>query len=48
MEAGPLDVFISYAPKDAGLYKELEEHLSMLARAGVIRAFSAEQIGAGA
>lgn len=44
---GPIEVFISYAPQDAELRRELEEHLKLLGRHGLIRSWHAEQIGPG-
>ena len=43
----PLDVFVSYAPADEGLWKELEKHLRMLERRGEIRAWGAHSTDAG-
>jgi len=44
---GPIEVFISYAPQDAELRRELEVHLAIMRRQGLIRAWHAEQIGPG-
>jgi pSer/pThr/pTyr-binding forkhead associated (FHA) protein len=44
----PIDVFVSYAPEDEALRRELDRHLASLQRSGEIRAFYASQIGAGA
>src|SRR5262245_53766662 len=46
--ADPIDVFISYAPKDEALREELAAHLAVLRRSGEIRAFDASQMGPGA
>ena len=45
---GPVDVFISYTPEDEALCRQLEEHLAVLKRDGVIRAWHQRLIGAGA
>ncbi|HSN97847.1 MAG TPA: TIR domain-containing protein, partial [Candidatus Nanopelagicales bacterium] len=44
---GPIEVFISYAPQDIDLRRELEQHLAILKRQGLIRAWHVEQIGPG-
>ncbi len=44
----PVDVFVSYAPADEALWRELERHLQMLVRQGVIAAWSSGEVGAGA
>jgi len=44
---GPVDVFISYVPEDDDLRDELEEHLALLKRDGVIRAWHQRLLGAG-
>jgi hypothetical protein len=43
----PVDVFVSYAPADEGLWRELQKHLSMLERTGVIRTWGAHKIDVG-
>lgn len=43
----PLDVFISYSPDDEKLEKELEKHLVMLKRNGIIRPWHSQQMEAG-
>lgn len=43
----PTDVFVSYAPADEALCKELEKHLYMLKRAGEIRTWAAYKTGPG-
>jgi len=43
----PLEVFYSYSHKDEDLRKELETHLSLLARSGLIVAWHDRKIGAG-
>lgn len=43
----PLDVFISYATEDEKLKKELENHLVMLKREGIIRPWHSQQIDPG-
>src|SRR5262245_12026539 len=48
MAGKPLEVFISYAPNDADLQKELVAHLAVLQRQGVIRAWHAGMIVPGA
>jgi TIR domain len=45
--AGPVDIFLSYAPEDDSLREELEQHLSGLQRAGIIRTWSAQRVMAG-
>jgi tetratricopeptide (TPR) repeat protein len=42
------DVFVSYAPEDTPLCRELEKHLAGLVRAGVIQPWSHKEVGAGA
>lgn len=44
---GPIEVFISYAPQDIELRRELEQHLAILKRQGLIRAWHVEQIAPG-
>lgn len=44
---GPIEVFISYAPQDIELRRELEQHLALLKRQGLIRAWHVEQVGPG-
>src|SRR5262245_42542642 len=46
--ADPIDVFFSYAPSDEGFRIELEAHLALLRKSGVIRALSWMQLDAGA
>jgi len=41
-------VFISYAPEDEDLRGELDKHLAVLRREGIIRGWSDRMIGAGA
>jgi hypothetical protein len=43
----PIEVFLSYAPEDAPLFLELEKHLSVLLREGLIRSFHAGVISPG-
>jgi hypothetical protein len=43
----PVDVFISYSPKDAELRAELEDHLMALKRKGVIRIWHDQLVGPG-
>ncbi len=43
-----IDVFCCYSPADEDLLDELESHLSLLKRQGLIRVWSAREIGAGA
>jgi tetratricopeptide (TPR) repeat protein len=45
--AAPIEVFLSHAEKDRGLCEELEKHLAMLEREGLIRPWSSRQIGPG-
>ena len=45
--SAPVDVFISYSPKDAELRAELEDHLMALKRKGVIRIWHDQLIGPG-
>lgn len=45
--SGPIQLFISYAAADEGLAIELEKHLALLQRSGVLRAWSTRKIGAG-
>jgi serine/threonine protein kinase len=45
---GPIDVLISYVPEDDDLCKELETHLALLKRDGIIRAWHQRLIHAGA
>jgi hypothetical protein len=45
--AGSVDVFISYARADEDLRGELETHLAVLQRAGVLRTWSEHRIAAG-
>ncbi|WP_437710550.1 TIR domain-containing protein [Sorangium sp. So ce448] len=44
---GPVEVFISYAEEDRALRRELEEHLAIMQRQGLIRAWHAEQVAPG-
>ncbi|WP_437934029.1 toll/interleukin-1 receptor domain-containing protein [Sorangium sp. So ce341] len=44
---GPIDVFISYAPQDVELRREFEEHLSVLRRQGLIKAWHVGQVEPG-
>jgi 3',5'-cyclic AMP phosphodiesterase CpdA len=44
---GPLRVFLSYAPQDEALVRELEKHLTLLRRRGLIESFSSRSVGAG-
>lgn len=44
---GPIEVFISYAPRDNELRAELEEHLSVLRRQGLISAWHIAQVAPG-
>ena len=46
--ADPIDVFISYAPKDEAQREELAVHLAVLLRSGEIRAFDASKMRPGA
>ena len=43
----PAQVYLAYAPKDQALLQQLCRHLSGLERAGLIRLWSDQQIGAG-
>jgi hypothetical protein len=43
----PVDVFLSFAPQDDELRAELEKHLALLQRQGVIRGWSARRVGVG-
>ena len=43
----PIDVFFSYSHKDEALRDELANHLKLLARHSVIRAWHDRRIGAG-
>jgi eukaryotic-like serine/threonine-protein kinase len=43
----PIDVFISYAPEDEPLRKELVDHLATMMREGLIRAWDQRQVAAG-
>ena len=43
----PVDVFFSYSPKDASLRDELETHLAILQRQGIIRSWHVRDIDAG-
>lgn len=43
----PANIFFCYAPQDEELRSELEKHLSLLKRKGVVRSWSARVIGAG-
>ena len=45
--AGPIRLFYSYSHKDEELRKELEDHLSLLRRQGVISGWHDRMIGAG-
>ncbi|WP_437314961.1 TIR domain-containing protein [Sorangium sp. So ce385] len=44
---GPVEVFISYADEDRALRRELEEHLAIMQRQGLIRAWHAERVAPG-
>lgn len=44
---GPVDIFIIFARADALLYAELDKHLALLKRQGVIRSYSAADIRPG-
>ena len=44
---GPVDVFCSYAHKDQKLFKELEDHLSLLKRQGLIETWYDHMIAPG-
>ena len=46
-ERTPVNVFFCYAPQDEDLRAELETHLSLLKRQGLVRSWSARVIGAG-
>lgn len=46
-QTGPKEVFLSYAPEDESLCLELEKHLSLLKREGLITTWHKGQIGAG-
>src|SRR5262249_18707930 len=43
----PVEVFISYAPKDKSFYLELEKHLKLLQNDGLITTWHEWQISAG-
>lgn len=43
----PIEVFLSYAPEDTSLFVELEKHLSVLRRDGLIRSFHAGAVSPG-
>jgi serine/threonine protein kinase len=43
----PLDVFISFAPADEALMHEVEEHLALLKRDGLVRSWHPQMIGPG-
>lgn len=43
----PIDVFVSYAPADEPLWKELEKHLAVLENVGAICTLDSHKIGAG-
>ena len=45
--AGPIEVFISYSEEDERFKKQLETHLVMLRREGMIRPWHSQQIEAG-
>jgi hypothetical protein len=47
-KSGPVSLFISYSHKDQALREELDKHLSILKRLGVISAWHDRQIAAGA
>src|SRR5205085_8476344 len=44
---GPIDVFISYSEEDERFKKQLETHLVMLRREGIIRPWHSQQIEPG-
>jgi hypothetical protein len=44
----PIDVFFSYSHKDEELREQLETHLALLKRKGIIRGWHDRRIGAGA
>ena len=46
-QAGPVRVFLSYAPEDDALRKKLEKHLSLLRRSGIVESFTSHSVGAG-
>lgn len=47
MPATPTSLFISYAPEDEQLEKELEKHLALLERNGLVRGWSSRRLDAG-
>jgi hypothetical protein len=47
MPTKPVDVFISYSPKDAELRAELEDHLMAMKRSSVIRIWHDQLVGPG-
>jgi hypothetical protein len=46
-QAEPIKVFLSYAPADEPFLRELEKHLALLQREGLIEPWHARKVGAG-
>src|SRR5271155_3817091 len=46
-EEPPIEVFYSYAPEDEALREQLDKHLAVMKRSGVIDAWHPRRLGAG-